>query len=218
MVPIIRVVGKSGSGKTNLTEALVQELKRRGYNVAAVKHSPHGFDMDREGKDTWRYAQSGADAVMVSSPGGIAMIRKTDHDSTLAELSRILGADFDIILAEGFKHEKGQKIEVLSREQGNQPTCEAEELLAVVAEQKLAQNVPQFAPGDTARLAEFIERRYLNKVGAESISLYVGNEPVPLNEFVRGMFTNILTGMISSLKRVPKSTSIDIFIRRKAGG
>jgi molybdopterin-guanine dinucleotide biosynthesis protein MobB len=40
--PIVRVLGKFGSGKTRLMVALMRELKQRGYRVAAIKHCPHG--------------------------------------------------------------------------------------------------------------------------------------------------------------------------------
>ena len=55
MSSIISVVGKSNSGKTTLLEKLIRELKRRGYNLAIIKHSSGGFDMDQPGKDSGRY-------------------------------------------------------------------------------------------------------------------------------------------------------------------
>jgi len=53
-IPVISVVAKSGTGKTTLLEKLIAELKRRGYRVGAMKHDAHQFDIDREGKDSWR--------------------------------------------------------------------------------------------------------------------------------------------------------------------
>jgi len=52
--PIISIVGKSNSGKTTLLEKLIPELVKRGYRVATIKHNVHGFDIDHEGKDSWR--------------------------------------------------------------------------------------------------------------------------------------------------------------------
>ena len=60
MIPIISIVGKSDSGKTTLIEKLVPVLTKRGYRVATVKHDVHGFEVDREGKDSWRHKQAGA--------------------------------------------------------------------------------------------------------------------------------------------------------------
>jgi len=47
MHSIISIVGKSGSGKTTLLESLIAELKKRGHQVAIVKHSHHKDDLDR---------------------------------------------------------------------------------------------------------------------------------------------------------------------------
>ena len=86
MIPIISIVGKSDSGKTTLIEKLVPELTRRGYRVATVKHDIHGFEVDREGKDSWRHKQAGAHTVVISSPQKIALIRDVEKDLTLDEI------------------------------------------------------------------------------------------------------------------------------------
>ena len=87
MVPVVSFVGRSNSGKTTLLEKVIRALKLRGYRVAVIKHSHHDFDLDQTGKDTWRFAQAGSDAVVISSPQKLALIKKTDHDANLEELS-----------------------------------------------------------------------------------------------------------------------------------
>ncbi|TET75327.1 MAG: molybdopterin-guanine dinucleotide biosynthesis protein B [Dehalococcoidia bacterium] len=216
MVPIVCVVGKTGAGKTHVIEMLVAELKNRGYRVATIKHSAHGFDLDQPAKDSWRHAQAGSDAVVISSPQKFALIRKVDHDSSLAELSRFIGSDFDIILAEGFKQDKAPKIEVHRQELGRDLLCAQEELLALATDESMDLNIPQYSPDDALGLVDLIEKRYLNKEEEEVVSLFVNGEPVPLNDFVRGLFSNTLFGMVSSLKRIPQAISIDISVRRKA--
>ncbi|MBI4472863.1 MAG: molybdopterin-guanine dinucleotide biosynthesis protein B, partial [Acidobacteria bacterium] len=72
-VPILCFVGRSNSGKTTLIERLVPELVRAGYKVATVKHAGHGFDLDTEGKDSWRHKRAGASSVIVLSNGSLAM-------------------------------------------------------------------------------------------------------------------------------------------------
>ena len=219
MVPIICVVGKRNAGKTYTTVKLVSELKKRGYRVATVKHSAHDFNMDQEGKDSWQHTQAGSDATVISSPHRFALIRKVDHDTTLPELSRFIGSDFDIIIAEGFKQDKAPKIEVHRKEQGPDLICRVEELLAVATDEQLeSQQVeaPQYTPDDTSGLVDLIEKMYLHKEEKDDISLFVNGEPVNLNIFVHILFINTLSGMIASLKRIPhKVNSIDISIRRK---
>ncbi|MEA2014694.1 MAG: molybdopterin-guanine dinucleotide biosynthesis protein B, partial [Thermodesulfobacteriota bacterium] len=59
-IPIVSFVGKSGSGKTTLIEKIIPELTRKGWRVATIKHSHLTFDIDREGKDSWRHQKAGA--------------------------------------------------------------------------------------------------------------------------------------------------------------
>ncbi|MCA9499713.1 MAG: molybdopterin-guanine dinucleotide biosynthesis protein B, partial [Nitrospira sp.] len=71
--PILGFVGRSNSGKTTLIERLIPELTHAGYRVATIKHAGHGFDLDTEGKDSWRHKRAGASAVIVLSKGSLAM-------------------------------------------------------------------------------------------------------------------------------------------------
>ena len=46
---------------------LSAELRQRGYRVATIKHHSHsGFEIDQQGKDSWRHAQAGSDAVAIA--------------------------------------------------------------------------------------------------------------------------------------------------------
>jgi molybdopterin-guanine dinucleotide biosynthesis protein B len=75
MVPIVSIVGKSGSGKTTLLEKVIKELTHRGYTVGVLKHDAHGFEIDHEGKDSWRHKKAGASTVALSSPEKFAVIK-----------------------------------------------------------------------------------------------------------------------------------------------
>ncbi|UCG84136.1 MAG: molybdopterin-guanine dinucleotide biosynthesis protein B [Dehalococcoidia bacterium] len=215
MVPIIGVVGKSGVGKTYVIGKLVAELKSRGYRVATIKHSAHDVNLDLEGKDSWHHAQAGSDAVVISSPHRFAIIRTVDHDSSLAELSRFIGPDFDIVLAEGFKQNKVPKIEVHRKEMGSDLVSEQEELLAIVTDEMLEMDIPQYSTEDSRSLVDLIEGEYCTKEEKAAVSLYVNGEPVPLNDFVRNLISNVLIGLVASLKRIPQATGIDISVRKK---
>jgi molybdopterin-guanine dinucleotide biosynthesis protein B len=195
---------------------LVAEFKRRGYQVATIKHSTSGFDLDQEGKDTWRHAQAGSDTVAISSPQKIAVIRKVDHDHSLAELQRFIGPDFDIVLAEGFKQDKAPKIEVHRKEFGPDLLCSKEELLAIATDEKLKVDVPQYGLEDAPGLVDFIEKRFFDKEKEDTVTLFVNEEMIPVNPFVRSIITKTMVGMISALKKVSQATSIDISIRRKS--
>ncbi|MFO7714092.1 molybdopterin-guanine dinucleotide biosynthesis protein B [Desulfosarcina sp.] len=160
MPPVLSIVGKSESGKTTLIERLIPELKRRGYRVGIVKHAHHGFDMDREGKDSYRHRKAGADTVMVASPGQIAMIKDVPGES-LENLIAYFD-DVDLLLTEGFKRDHAPKIEIFRAERHQHPAClEDETLLAVVSDTPLGVVVPQFATADIQAITDFIVGRFL---------------------------------------------------------
>jgi molybdopterin-guanine dinucleotide biosynthesis protein B len=83
MIPIVSIVGKSDSGKTTLLEKLVAELKSRGFRVGTIKHDAHSFEIDHEGKDSWRHKKAGASVSIISSAEKIGMVLDSDHDHTL---------------------------------------------------------------------------------------------------------------------------------------
>lgn len=163
MVPIISVVGKSGAGKTTFLEKLVRELKRRGIRVAVIKHDTHGFDIDKPGKDTWRMAQAGSDAVVISSPFKMALIKTVDHDMTPDEIAAYLDGDVDIILTEGYKRGNKPKIEVSRSEVSRELLCSEEELVALVTDQRFSMAVPQFGLDDVEGVASLLEREVLHR-------------------------------------------------------
>lgn len=160
MPPIVCIVGRPNSGKTTLMEGLIPELKRRGYRVATIKHVSHQFDLDVPGKDSWDHSQAGSECVILSSPHKVALMENVDHDLSPAELARFVTGDFDIVLAEGFKHSPELKIEVHRREIG-EPVCLPQELMAVVTDEPLELDVPQFSINDISGVADQIERHVL---------------------------------------------------------
>jgi molybdopterin-guanine dinucleotide biosynthesis protein B len=160
MPPIISVVGKSGSGKTTLIEKLVPELKKRGYKIGAIKHASHGFEIDQKGKDSWRHKAAGADAVLVASPGRIALV-KDDHCDTLSCLENYF-LDMDLIVTEGFKKESKPQIEVYRKTDNDEPFClNRENLIACVTDAGIDSDIPKFGFDEITALVDFIEKTYL---------------------------------------------------------
>ena len=215
MIPVVSIVGKSRSGKTTLIEGLVAELKRRGYRVATIKHSPEGFEIDQRGKDSWRHAQSGSDAVVISSPQKLALIQPQDHDATIQEVLPLLGPDFDIALAEGFRKSPGLKIEVHRKELGEGLLLSPEQLLAIVSDQPFDADVPQFSWEDISGVASFIEGKLISKWPAAEAVVMVNGSRLSLNRFTRQIIANTLIGMVSTLKGAGEIKSLDVFVRRK---
>jgi molybdopterin-guanine dinucleotide biosynthesis adapter protein len=110
---VIAFCGYSGSGKTTLVEQLIVRLKRAGQRVSVVKHAHHAFDIDHEGKDSWRHRRAGAFEVVIASDRRLAKVREFEQraEPTVHELIAELGA-CDWVLVEGFKRAALPKIEV----------------------------------------------------------------------------------------------------------
>jgi len=154
--PVISIVGRRHSGKTAVLEALVSELTRRGLCVGTLKHSVHGFEMDREGKDTWRHRRAGAKAVGIMSEREVAVIRTIEAELPLEQAVALLGPDLDLVLTEGFKRAATLKIEVIRVQTGCEVQTPPDQLLAVVADCPLQTTAPGLASGDTAALADLV--------------------------------------------------------------
>src|SRR5688572_15905253 len=109
---VVGLSGFSGSGKTTLAERLIAGLRAAGQRVSVVKHAHHKFDIDHEGKDSWRHRQAGAAEVVIASARRLAKIREfsTRADPTVHELIAEL-APCDWVLVEGFKSSALPKIE-----------------------------------------------------------------------------------------------------------
>jgi molybdopterin-guanine dinucleotide biosynthesis protein B len=165
---ILSFVGRSNSGKTTLIERLIPELVRAGYRVATVKHAGHGFDLDTEGKDSWRHKRAGASAVLVLSKGSLAMFADVPEETKLTELrDRYLDNSIDLIIAEGWKSEGYPKIVVI-RDQAGEVPVSPDGLLAVVSNKPIEYHVPLFDPDDISKIADFIIRRFPKKHGMDS--------------------------------------------------
>jgi molybdopterin-guanine dinucleotide biosynthesis protein B len=101
---VIAVVGSKRSGKTTTIEALTRELTKRGYKIAVVKHIPEpDFTIDTVGKDTWRFAQSGAKTIISVAQNEIAIIEKEKAENF--PLRKILQKckGHDVMFLEGFR-------------------------------------------------------------------------------------------------------------------
>jgi len=213
MPPIVSVIGKSNSGKTTLIEKLIQELKSCGYRVATIKHVPQGVSFDEPGKDSWRHILAGSEATAISSLDKIVMIKPAAQDASLDEVARLLGEDYDIILAEGFKQGNAPKIEVHRKDAGP-PLKNIRKLIGIVTDELLETKRRQFSPDDIKDIADLLEKGFI-KPQKERVSLYVNNTPIPLTTFPKQIITNVLLAVASCLKGVGEIKNLQIFLKRE---
>lgn len=163
MIPVISLVGYSNSGKTTVLVEIIRELKNRGYRVATIKHHKGDFDIDHEGKDTYRHMQSGAVTTILSSPNKFALVSEVEKEKTLDELISYI-KDVDIIITEGFKNESKDKIEVF-RQANKKKRIKSidKELVAVISDDEITDKVMKFSFEDIKGIADFIESGYVLK-------------------------------------------------------
>jgi len=158
--PILCFVGRSNSGKTTLVERLIPELTQAGYRIATIKHAGHGFELDTEGKDSWRHKRAGASAVIVLSKGSLAMFADVPEEMNIQEVQeRFLDAQIDLIIAEGWKSQEYPKI-VVVREQLDEVTVSLDGLLAVVSQKPIDVPVPWFDRDDIQGLTDIIIKQF----------------------------------------------------------
>lgn len=106
---IVSIVGKKNTGKTSLTVKVIEELTKRGYNVASIKHSHHSIEMDKENTDTCKHKQAGANLVVgVGSTTFFNARKEMDLNRILFLIKHI--AEFDYVIIEGYKSYNYPKI------------------------------------------------------------------------------------------------------------
>lgn len=155
---VISIVGHSGAGKTTLVEKLIRALCARGIKVATIKHAHHTVQLDTPGKDSWRYTQAGAAMSMLVTGEGVQLIAAQVEQREPLQLAQRFMADADLVLAEGFSHAPGMKIEVLRRECGKAPRCAlADGLIAIVTDMdEVYPQLPHFGLEDVNGIVDFI--------------------------------------------------------------
>lgn len=173
---VISFTGYSGSGKTTFIEKLIPELKGRGLNLGLIKHDAHEFDIDKEGKDSFRYKKAGADAVGIFSktkaavygdnavmlPKGAETLASSADDDiqktgTAAwEMVSMMPEDLDLIILEGCRDSFVAKIGVSRVETGKGMSVEPEKLAAVITDDPAIKHEYRFGLDDIKKVADFI--------------------------------------------------------------
>ncbi|MDM8545425.1 molybdopterin-guanine dinucleotide biosynthesis protein B [Candidatus Venteria ishoeyi] len=161
--PILGIAAFSGTGKTTLLTQLIPWLRQQGLKVALIKHTHHGVDMDKPGKDTYRAREAGAHPVILASGKRWALMEETpeqqepDLDNLLKHLQAF---DLDLVLVEGMKHAAIPKIE-LHRPELGQPRLypDDEQVIAVACNAPLnpEPKVPVLDLDQVAEIGLFIQ-------------------------------------------------------------
>lgn len=155
---VMGFAGWSGVGKTTLIEQVVRSLSVRGLAVSLVKHAHHDFDIDHEGKDSWRHRHAGCREVLISSAQRWALMHELRGapEAGLDELLALLG-ECDLALVEGFKRAAIPKIEVRRASTGHPPLAPADpHIVAIASDVGGAETLPVLDLNDADAVADFI--------------------------------------------------------------
>lgn len=97
---VVAFSGPSNSGKTTAIVKIASILQDSNFKVCIVKHDPKDKAMfDREGKDSFKFSQTGANVAVVS-PNKTTIFKK--GSCSIDKLISIFD-DFDYLLVEGLK-------------------------------------------------------------------------------------------------------------------
>ena len=154
----IGFIGYSNSGKTTLIEKLIPIFRSQGLSVSAVKNAHHGFDVDRPGKDSFRYREAGAQQVLIATTSRWALLSETPQSpATLDELLSNLAA-CDLVIVEGFKSEGNiPRIEVRRTTTAEAPIFAHDpNVVALASDHAVDTALPVFDLNDADKIAEFI--------------------------------------------------------------
>ncbi|WP_166417555.1 molybdopterin-guanine dinucleotide biosynthesis protein B [Cochlodiniinecator piscidefendens] len=156
---IFGVTGWKNNGKTGLMERLVSEIIARGFTVSTVKHAHHSFDVDQEGRDSFRHRAAGAQQVMLSSNNRWALMTelREAEELSLEELLKQLNP-VDLVLIEGYKADRHPKIEAHRAEIGKDLIARSDDSIVAVASDIALEgiDVPVIDLNDTNALADFV--------------------------------------------------------------
>ena len=102
MARVVSFCGVSNSGKTTLIQKLSLALKKEGKRVFILKHDPKNkAQIDTEGKDSYRFFESGADVCLYSPAKTILMLQNTSP--TPQELIAPFLKEWDYVFIEGLR-------------------------------------------------------------------------------------------------------------------
>lgn len=161
---LISIVGRKGSGKSAVLEALISLLARRGFRVGVIKHMARDdFEVDDPSKDTYQYRTNGAETVVLAGRKRLALFSNLEAEVPLENLLEFF-LKFDLVFLEGYFSEEVPKIEVHKKVLGDLILTErVENIFAICSDSPPTRDLPHFSFGQIERLASLIEEELLKK-------------------------------------------------------
>jgi molybdopterin-guanine dinucleotide biosynthesis protein B len=197
---IIGFYGYSKSGKTKLISELISYFSVKNYVIASIKQTDKSYDVDMEGKDTYKFAIKGSNIIVFKTKKQASFI--VNKKMELKEIIEYLikNNNIDLIFIEGAKDKSIPKIRI--------------------GDKSLIENTILNYDNDINKVISIIYKKLnkrLDKMN-DKIELKVNGKIIPLTEFPNIFIKNTLIGMIKSLKGIKTDeeiTDIDISYKQR---
>ena len=165
MKKIFGIVGWSGSGKTDLICRLINAFKNSNKLVGSIKHTHHNFQIDKEGKDSFKHILSGSEEVILYNERKYAIIssllkEKISFNDILKKFSK----NIDLVLVEGLKNLEIKKLEVYRSTFNKELLCLDDKFIKGIVCDEITQDIintglPYFKFNDTTEILSFINKQ-----------------------------------------------------------
>lgn len=226
---LIMIKGFSKTGKTTTVEALVEELRKRGYTVGSVKDIHYeGFQADTPGTDTFRHAQAGARRVTARGQQETAII--TNHQMTIDEILKYYKEEFVILEGDcGVKCPTivtGRTVEDVEKRMCPEAIAVSGVIAGVDDAEKIEGSTGEGERSlmglplldgltEVEKLADLVERKTENMKDNFDVELTIDGEEIWMVPFVKETIKNVVIGAVKALDGYEEDK--EIVIRIKGG-
>ncbi|MBT3223203.1 MAG: molybdopterin-guanine dinucleotide biosynthesis protein B, partial [Proteobacteria bacterium] len=163
--PMVSFVGPSGTGKTTLIERVIVELTHRGFRIGVLKHDAHRLELDKPGKDTWRFRQAGAWRAVIVGDEQMAIFSAVDGELSLGGVAAETLLDADLVITEGFRQARLPTIRVFRAARPVGDWQALTEPIAWVSDVPHQVDVPVIPLDQPSLVADFLAERFLGAAG-----------------------------------------------------
>jgi molybdopterin-guanine dinucleotide biosynthesis protein B len=153
-VTIISIVGQKNIGKTTLINDIIPKLKERGHTVGTLKYHISRFDIDHEGKDTYKYFHSGADSIVLTTQDKLAVVKRLPNPLKLIEIIETYLNDVGIALVEGYRENDYPRIRIVDSQESKTAKEDSDNELLLLKENG---KTKRFSSKDISKALGFIE-------------------------------------------------------------
>ncbi|WP_409159810.1 molybdopterin-guanine dinucleotide biosynthesis protein MobB [Pectobacterium sp. B2J-2] len=161
-LPLLAIAAYSGTGKTTLLKNVIPLLINHGVRVGLIKHTHHHMDIDTPGKDSYELRKAGATQTVVASSQRWALMTETPEQEQINIydlVGKMDASTLDLVLVEGFKHEKIAKLALFRQSLGRELSDLIDEyVIAIAADMKIDTILPVLDINQPKQVADFIHQ------------------------------------------------------------